>query len=282
MRIKGAGLVLAIGAVTALSVVGGLAPPTSTATALAAADVSTGALADSRAVAADLARDPSAVDRYATELWRLHEAGLVVGGKATAGDGAGQPVRVLVADARKRGFSAGAIRLAEESAALSNRLTARLSASRPGVADDPGAFASFPALSAFFTVAPAPRATTPAATNGILGRTICGWYVNPKPSHAARWKSYTRANPAATLRSLGYHPSPNAIGGGWTRPQTWRPFFCGRSTYRDHALIRGRHTLLEQNYKGSPPGEPNPEVWRSGPWPYSDWPAYVFWWHRTH
>lgn len=38
--------------------------------------------------------------------------------------------------------------------------------------------------------------------------------------------------------------------------------------------------IREQNYTGEPGGEPNPEIYSSGPWPYPDWPLYVLWWHE--
>jgi hypothetical protein len=109
----------------------------------------------------------------------------------------------------------------------------------------------------------------------------CGWFPNPKPSQAGPWKNIPRTNPAKVLRAWGYHPTPGIAGGGWTRPQTWRASSCGKNTFRDHAYIIEPRTIREQNYTGSPTGEPNPEVWRSGPWPYAEWPAYVAWWHRT-
>lgn len=115
-----------------------------------------------------------------------------------------------------------------------------------------------------------------------LGQAVCGYYPNPKPAVAVAFKEFTRSDPAGTLRSLGYHETPGLAGGGWTRPQTYNPAICGFSTYRDHALITGPTTLREQNYTETPGGEPNPEVYRSGPWPYLDWPVYVFWWHQTH
>jgi hypothetical protein len=275
--------------VTALALTGGV---TSASTAFgdefAATAIAGRNAHQSKAVVAEIDRDPSAFDRYARELARMHAANLITGGKMTSGNGAGDPVRVLAREARKRGFSAGAMRLAQESAALSNALTSRLSESEPSISDDPiSAHASSPALSAFFAAAAKKEASELGAVAseqdlGPLGRLRCGWYLDPKPSQAAPWKTLTRPNPETTLRSWGYHPTPGRAGGGWTRPQSWRSFSCGHDTFRDHALISGKNKIREQNYTGSPPGEPNPEVWRSGPWPYADWPAYVFWWHRTH
>ena len=119
----------------------------------------------------------------------------------------------------------------------------------------------------------------PTAPPGV-GHAVSGYYPNPKPSRDVERKNYERDNPAALLKRLGYHETPNQAGGGWTRPQTYQPWACGGSTFRDHADVTGPRSLSEQNYKGSPGGEPNPEVYRSGPWPYPDWPAYVYWWHE--
>lgn len=125
---------------------------------------------------------------------------------------------------------------------------------------------------------------------------ICGYYWNPVPNTAAPWldRGYF-SDPSATLTSWGYHSTPGFAGGGWTRPQTYNRAlgesaadlpalfgWCGWNTFRDHAYIRDTSYIMEQDYTGAIPGEPNPEVYASGPWPYLDWPAYVYWWHQTH
>jgi len=112
----------------------------------------------------------------------------------------------------------------------------------------------------------------------------CGHWLYPQPNRAAEWKVYNSSNPAATLRSWGYHETSWLVGGGWTRPQTYYPSRCGYNTYRDHALIRpDGKSLKEQNYAGfTPRGEPNPEFWNSGTWPYPAWPTYVYWWHSNY
>jgi hypothetical protein len=241
-------------------------------------------------------------EALAADLMRFHRSGLLSGGS-------GQPVTFDEAGARAQGFSPAAIALGAQSAAHSNEIVAALvAAERAGAAAGAGAedgvggtapgldARRYPALAAFQAAAasrvaggaaPAPAAegspeaeATPQGIPG-LSHAVCGYYPNPKPRAAAPWNTYTRTDPAATLRGLGYHPTPTLIGGGWTRPQTYQPLLCGWGTYRDHALITGPSTLREQNYKSSPGGEPNPEVYRTGPWPYPDWPAYVYWWHRT-
>lgn len=112
----------------------------------------------------------------------------------------------------------------------------------------------------------------------------CGCWWNPLPTRGAPYVTYTRSNPDATLRSWGYHGTPSHIfGGGYTRAQTHKWWICGFGTFRDHANIISSNKFKEQNYAGwSPRGEPNPEVYASGPWPYPLWPSYVSWWHQTH
>jgi hypothetical protein len=118
---------------------------------------------------------------------------------------------------------------------------------------------------------------------------VCGSFGNPRPSAGAfdRWHRNVR-DPKATLKSWGYHQTPSTFagiptGGGWTRAQTYSPLICGLGTYRDHAAIPRPNLIQEQNYEGwTPRGEPNPEVWLSGPWPYPYWPAYVRWWHSRY
>ena len=84
-----------------------------------------------------------------------------------------------------------------------------------------------------------------------------------------------------TLTSWGYEDSGNSRI-GWSRKKTYNPYHCGYGTFRDQAGIGNRNTIYEQNYDGkiTPAGEPNPEVWKSGPWPYAEWPTYVYWWHE--
>jgi hypothetical protein len=120
----------------------------------------------------------------------------------------------------------------------------------------------------------------------VFKRWACGWFTNPKPPFAAGRHVYYASDPMAELRQKGYHntvPGADAFNeNDWTRSQTWHPEVCGLWTFRDHANIRVDGTSYrEQSYVGwSPPGEPNPELYLSGPWPYLDWPAYVLWWHE--
>jgi hypothetical protein len=144
---------------------------------------------------------------------------------------------------------------------------------------------------------------------GLARRYKCGHFVRPVPQHAVPFvegplqgSSPTGAGADALARTWGrgqgFHDTPGFAGGGMTRPQTFTPALCGLNTYRDHAypsLFQVRTCsdfdgnppctyqarLLIQDYTSSPGGEPNPELWRSGPWPDDEWPAYVYWWHRT-
>jgi hypothetical protein len=144
--------------------------------------------------------------------------------------------------------------------------------------------------------------TEAASAGDLAGRLSCGTYGNPRPSSAKSYQSFKTSDPAKTAKDWGYHNSENIRGRdmGWTRPQTWNWFACGFNTYRDNIAINKRcknygscskwqdttndtSYLVEQNYSGwNPRGEPNVEVWASGPWPYADWPAYVYWWHDRY
>jgi hypothetical protein len=114
-------------------------------------------------------------------------------------------------------------------------------------------------------------------------RSTCGYYNNPKPNRAQTYRFWgPYSDPQAVARSWGYHAPPAGMGSlGWTRARTWNSSVCSTNSYRDEAVPQTNGELAEQNYAGwTPNGEPNPEIWSYG-WPYSDWGAYVYWWHRT-
>lgn len=145
---------------------------------------------------------------------------------------------------------------------------------------------------------------------GIARRYKCGYFTRPNPRRAVPFvdgplqgSSPTQAGAARLARdwgrTQGFHDTPGAFGGGMTRPQTWNPLLCGFHTYRDHAVpdinqiitcsgpggtppCTYRARLRVQDYTAAPYGEPNPEIYRSGPWPYPEWPAYVYFWHRRY
>ena len=132
------------------------------------------------------------------------------------------------------------------------------------------------------------EASSGGCTRGIVHLTEpacqCGHWLNPLPNRRAAWRVHRSSNPRADLRAAGYHYTPPPYAAeenkDYTRPQTYRPSLCGRDTFRDHAQIEGADIYETQEYTGwTPPGEPNPEIHRSGPWPYLAWPAYVAWWH---
>lgn len=110
----------------------------------------------------------------------------------------------------------------------------------------------------------------------------CGSFWSPRPTVAKSWVRFNVSNPVGTLYAWGYHPPPSGMQWlGWTRPQTYAWWVCGWNTFRDNANP-GPGFVVEQNYHGwAPRGEPNPELWASGPWPYATWPSYVYWWHQT-
>lgn len=208
--------------------------------------------------------------------------------------GSGRPVTFASKTARAKGFSAESIALAEELTAYTNDLMAKASdtAKAEAVVDVRNLdveLRPYPRLVVYFAettrYAEKSQAEEAMGFPGVPGVSeyVCGHFLRPRPPHGAPWRQHTRSNPAATLRSWGYHETPGFAGGGWTRPQTYNPALCGWNTYRDHAYIAGNNTIREQNYEGwTPRGEPNPEVWRSGPWPYPTWPAYVRWWHSRY
>jgi hypothetical protein len=228
----------------------------------------------------------------AADMVRFHTLGILQGDFERG-------VTFNTALARQLGFSKLAIRLGEQIAAATNDLItgvkeAQLREDSVQVTELTIQIERYPDLQQFWFDAAIQSAQKklegadlfakeiePLGVTGI-SHLVCGYYPNPKPSTNGRWTTHNNiSNPAATLRSWGYHETwpPDYTGGGWTRPQTYQPLLCGWSTYRDHAFIAGPNTIREQNYTDPPGGEPNPEVYRSGPWPYPDWPAYVYWWH---
>lgn len=209
-----------------------------------------------------------------------------------------------VSGAKKRGFSRESISFARETAQLTNELIGMTNRrdSSVNIAKVEIDFNKFPRMKRFFQAATKFHLLhtgdaylqdmanaesliwTAVSACDLSAYCKCGSYVWPRPSKAATAKKFNSSNPASTLKSWGYHETPSSAGGGWTRAQTWGAPMCGWNTYRDHAWPSGDNkAVYEQNYSGwSPRGEPNPEVWRSGPWPYNTWPAYVYWWHRTY
>ena len=227
--------------------------------------------------------------------------------------GDGQPLTFDLAAARRQGFSSQSINLAKQIVAFTNRLQEIASEAEAegdvvGQINAPKDRADammqraeveledFPAVTSFFASASQYQYDVATSEQGGVKKsdreslaftfetpaTVCGGFLTPRPTRAAPWVSMSNNNPSATLYQWGYHPAPNYAGGGWTRPQTYRPDMCKWNSFRDHALIPNSKTIKEQKYTGwSPNGEPNPEV-LSYSWPYPAWPAYVYWWHQTH
>lgn len=219
--------------------------------------------------------------------------------------GNGIPVIFDSRTARSQGYSDGSIRLAEELAAYTNELTrAAMKSANPreaSVAKLNVGTQRYARMTSFFSQAAKRDGTSVSKDDdssvsidkgpsilalGIIGiaEYECGSFSRPLPNRSATPREHYSRNPAQTLASWGYHRTPDYAGGGWTRPRTYKWWVCGWNTFRDDAwtLIRRPNYIQEQNYSGwTPNGEPNPEVWRSGPWPYATWPAYVAWWHKT-
>lgn len=209
--------------------------------------------------------------------------------------GSGQLVAFDAEAARLQGFHPESVALAQELAvhtnALINAANVQLQAGNSAdVVVNSVELASFPRVSAYFALATGNELNggevEPAGwCNFWLSDAACScghwWY--PRPTTPARWVDRTSSNAASTLRSWGYHETPGWAGGGYTRAQTYYSSRCGNNTFRDHAYTLSSTKFREQNYAGfTPRGEPNPEFWASGPWPYAAWPSYVSWWHSTH
>jgi hypothetical protein len=215
--------------------------------------------------------------------------------------GNGEAVTFDSTSAHEQGFSEKGILLAQELADYTNTLVSalstdesiRLKPSGTDLAVDPQ---GLPLAAAYFEAAKQfafeDWASAPDKDNGevvkpqsipcsMSAMCTCGSWSTPRPSSAAPWVEFWSSDPAYILQSWGFRQTPDYAGGGWTRPQTYSPWICGFNTYRDHAYITG-NTLHLQDYAGfTPRGEPNPEVWASGPWPYPLWPSYVQWWHQN-
>lgn len=152
------------------------------------------------------------------------------------------------------------------------------------------------------------------------GRIDCGYYGNYKPNSGAPWGNWTTKNTKKIvineLSNYGFHTVPTYA----TKPaylvgitkfgidygqdqatfKTYNWWNCGFNTFRDEAVWEINDITIKNNnpqrpdifenskykyrsqiYSGYPGGEPNPEVFASGPWTYSDWPVYVAYWHAT-
>lgn len=216
----------------------------------------------------------------------------------------GQTIIFDTVAAQKLGVSAESIKLAQETAALTNDIVAKAlgnaraagldgtTISVEGISVD---MSQYPTLADYNTEAW--RRIEAGVNIGSIEaspgspQSVCGSKTNPVPNRAAPWVRkgpYNSQSAAETqLRNWGYYRASWVPGGDWTRDQTYQPSTCKRNTYRDHAGIPFRSGTRwyfnEQNYTGTVPGEPNP-VMSVLPtnWPYLTWPDYVLWWHRTY
>lgn len=247
------------------------------------------------------------------EIEEMHEKGLIVGGKTweslglnpedygKIGDetveitaelqkiitGKGKPIVFLKENASA--YSNDAIQIVEEMVALSNELMSELSDEKTSISDDSFDAKKYQNLAEYYELAQEFNSMPVADAALIASQVVCGWYANPVPNYEAPTIQIASANSYGDgeqiLFSIGYHTTPQSAGGGYTRPETYNWWLCGFGTFRDAGWLdqqNGLWRVWEQNYTGSIPGEPNPEVWRTGPWPYVDWPAYVAWWHYNY
>lgn len=229
--------------------------------------------------------------QLAADMVRFHALGILQGDYEHG-------VTFNTALAKQYGFLESAVRLGEQVARATNEIIAmskevQLKGGPALVTETSIAIERYPDLQQFWLhaatqsaqgrlddVALFAEAIEPLGVSGV-SHIVCGYYPNPKPSTNGPWTTHQNiGNPEAKLRNWGYHPTPNLAGGGWTRPQTYKPLLCGWNTFRDHAYVSAPTTIREQNYTGQPGSEPNPEVYLSGPWSYPDWPLYVLWWHQ--
>lgn len=217
--------------------------------------------------------------------------------------GSGQMVFFDSQSAESQGFSRAAINLGQQLSAFSNDIMLIAEATPDGQFEKGKAkiveerattlLELYPELDSFFDAASQHRfeqALKPESENGNeqsmralkieTPAGVCGGFLTPKPKNGAPWITHKTNDPNKTLKSWGYHTTPNSAGGGWTRAQTYRRDICNRNSFRDHAYTETKK-IKEQKYTGwTPNGEPNPEIWNYL-WPYPAWPAYVYWWHRT-
>lgn len=214
--------------------------------------------------------------------------------------GDNQPLTFNSELASEKGFSPESIQLAEDLTAYQNALTAAQQKALNGDTSELENLdvSNYPVVEAYFEAADNfsqskdltksidsgnenTKDQEKAQNKNWWAEYTCGTWWKPRPSRAASWRRWNVSNGDSTLRSWGYHPTPSWAGGGYTRPRTYKPWVCGWNTYRDHGYtMHSNRTVMEQKYSGwSPPGEPNPEVWRSGPHPHPHWAAYVRWWH---
>lgn len=235
----------------------------------------------------------------ATKFWAQSSDLALMGdlfkGGSVKGSKSGEPVTFDSEAARKQGFSPDSIQLAEQLAAFTNELMAAASKDEKhfDITELDMDLKKHKILSEYFDVASTEVKNAENHLNQMsqiqspVSEYYCGTFWRPRPNREPEEAFYESHNPEATLSYLGFHPTAwgTWAGGGWTRHQSYMPWLCGFGTYRDHAKLHGGQTFSIQNYTDMiPRGEPNPELipGHAYPWPYSYWPAYVYWWHETY
>lgn len=165
--------------------------------------------------------------RLAADMARFHALGILQGDFERG-------ATFNAALARQLGFSQPAIRLGEQIAAATNDLIAGVKAAQQRkdsvqVTELTIQIERYPDLQQFWfdaAIQSAQRGLDDAdlfakeiEPLGVPGAShvVCGYYPNPKPSTNGPWTTHNNiSNPAATLRSWGYHETwpPDYTGGG--------------------------------------------------------------------
>lgn len=158
------------------------------------------------------------------ELARMHEVGLIAGGKTEATEGRGVQGIFREEDARSLGFTEPSIAVAREMIAFSNALSDRLSASTPTLDESIFDEATYPSLAQFFdTMTNLAKAPPPAGElhQNLVGvrRLRLNWAAATSSTQCRpRQRHGFRGHPQTLPRhsSLGATTRPRAssVGGG--------------------------------------------------------------------
>jgi hypothetical protein len=183
--------------------------------------------------------------------------------------------------ASQAGFSKESIQLAKEMTALTNNIVNQLKnaetsthtrSSTPKLDTVDINIDNYHLLQKYFAAAKTADASPKRNARSVRGwcswalsdtACYCGSFFYPRPNIKNPYKHYPLGNdPEGLVKSWGFHKTQIRYGGGWTRPQTYNPRYCGEGTYRDHIGIDYKNKrIVMQNYEGfTPRGEPNPEI----------------------
>lgn len=202
--------------------------------------------------------------------------------------------------ARRAGYSTDVVRLAAEIVAYQNAMLneTRKKGNRD-IRQHKVPLKKFPKVKEFYKAATKAARTDKVHTSNssdedsspdvtALARTrrACGDWNRPIPNYTPRWVNHGYKNrPARTLRNWGFHKTRfYACGARYsytcqrdtTRPRYYysRYGVCSKPLFRDHGRFYNHRVYVQY-------GEPNPEIFHVGIWPYWNWGAYVRWWHNN-